>query len=832
MEYKATKFNEEQTLRDLKRMLPAQAPLKDFIFQNNLEAFQHLNFFKGLHHASDILGYKVFLSVNEFRKLYDSKRINNDVLEKIIVQKKGEQHLQEWKQKLLSKEYLNKKTPRVGRLMPFWKKTYGANIDSIVHPALFRIVCSFLDQGISIWNFPIWKDGFLLSIKEMERNSFTSFFETERPRKLLLEGDYNIEHLLNIIVGDEAYYNEYLFDQQFAHQGWSGLVSVIENRPETLMDRKIITLKEFIIFELLLEIDALDLQLGINWAPLSHKLTHPPIDIFAESHHDELLEIQTIWQEAFEWTFYDEVLSGIKQVKHTDKPILNKSFQALFCIDDREISVRDYLEKTDPLCETFGTPGFFNVEFYFQPENGKEYTKLCPAPVTPKYLIKELGAKEKRKKDLHFSKQTFSFSAGWIISQTLGFWSAIELVIDIFLPSMGAKTASSFKHMDKVATLSIENTDTNHIENGLQVGFTVNEMATRVEGQLRSIGLIDNFAPFVYVVGHGASSVNNPFYATMDCGACSCRPGSVNARTFSFMANHPEVRRLVHEKGITIPDTTIFVGALHDTTRDEIVFYDEKKIAPEQFPIHEKNVATFHTALSLNAKERSRRFESIDTKLGAKDIHHKLKIRSVSLFEPRPELDHATNAITIVGRRELTKKLFLDRRSFLNSYDYRTDLEGKLLLGIMQPIAPVCGGINLSYYFARVDNHKLGAGTKLPHNVMGLLGVANGIGGDLRPGLPSQMIESHDPIRQLVIVEHFPEVVLNTVTKLTNYEWYANNWLHLIAMHPETKEMYVLKDGKFELHTPTLQTIQTVTDINSIIETSHSQVNLPVYIHA
>ncbi len=823
-------FNQEQTFQNLKRMLPAQAPLKDFIFQNNLEAFQHLNFFTGLNQASEIFGYKVFLSLEEFRALYQSGRISEAVLDKVISTKKGEQHLQEWKNKLLKREYINKKTPRVGRLRSFWKKVYGVNVDSLVHPILFRIVCSYLDQGISIWNFPLWKEGFLLSIKEMERNSFSSFFETERPRKLLLEGKYDLEHLLKIIVGDEAYYTQYLFDQQFAHQGWSGLVSVIENRPETLMDTKKITLKDFITFELLLEIDALDLQYGKNWAPLSSKLTQAPIDLLADIHHSELQEIYALWQEAFEWTYYDEVLAGLQQKKLTLHNNEKTSFQAMFCLDDRETSLRDYLEKTDPHCETFGTPGFFNVEFYFQPLNGKALTKLCPAPVTPKYLIKELGSKKKNKKDVHFSKQTFSLSSGWIISQTLGFWAALELVIDIFRPSMGPATASSFNHMDKVASLSIENNPTTEPEHGLQVGFTIQEMATRVEGLLRSIGLVDHFAPFVYVVGHGASSVNNPFYATMDCGACSCRPGSVNARTFCFMANHAKVRALLQEKGIHIPTDTLFVGGLHDTTRDEIIFYDERHIASHHLKMHEQNMATFHKALSLNAKERSRRFESISTRLSLKSIHEKIKTRSVSLFEPRPELDHATNAITIIGRRDLTKKLFLDRRSFLNSYDYQTDPEGKLLLGIMQPIAPVCGGINLSYYFARVDNNKLGAGTKLPHNVMGLLGVANGIDGDLRPGLPSQMIESHDPIRQLVIVEHFPEVVKNTIAQLTNYEWYVNHWLHIAAIHPETKEIYVFKEGKFVAYTPLKKEIETVSDMLPIFESSHSQANLPVYI--
>ena len=114
----------------------------------------------------------------------------------------------------------------------------------------------------------------------------------------------------------------------------------------------------------------------------------------------------------------------------------------------------------------------------------------------------------------------------------------------------------------------------------------------------------------------------------------------------------------------------------------------------------------------------------------------------------------------------------------MNSYDYKTDLEGNLLFGIMKPIGPVCGGINLEYFFSRVDNQKLGAGTKLPHNVMGLFGVANGTDGDLRPGLPQQMIEIHDPVRLLVIVEHYPEIVLKTIQKAAEVnEWYINDWI-------------------------------------------------------
>jgi uncharacterized protein len=182
-----------------------------------------------------------------------------------------------------------------------------------------------------------------------------------------------------------------------------------------------------------------------------------------------------------------------------------------------------------------------------------------------------------------------------------------------------------------------------------------------------------------------------------------------------------------------------------------------------------------------------------------------------------------------VGRRELTKHLFLDRRSFLNSFDYQVDPEGKYLLSILKAAAPVCGGINLEYFFSRVDNQKLGAGTKLPHNVMGLFGVANGIDGDLRPGLPSQMIEVHDPVRLLMVVEHFPEVVLQTIQKSAEtYEWFINEWVHLTVLHPVTREFYYFKDGAFSKYSVLKHQVDTIADITPLLEL-HTE-NIPVYL--
>jgi uncharacterized protein len=826
---KTSSFHEHEVLHELKHYLPAQAPLKDFIHHNTLHAFQKLKFDQAIYSASAILGYRVSLSLVEYRSFYESKRIREEVLEKVISSRKGSAALQQWKEKALHKKFERPSPPRIGLLRANWKRHYQIDLDSMVHPLLFRILCNYLDQGISMWGFPIHHKGFLASIREMERVSFTSFFKTKRAKKLLLEGDCKIETLLKIIVGeDESLYKQYLYDQQFAHQGWSGLVSAVEDFPQTLLDPKKISIQELITLELLLEIDALDLHTK-DWSPLSSKLTEKPIDLFAEVPVTELDEVTSIWQEAFEWSYYDEVLTGIVSNEPAVKQTSKKTFQAMFCIDDRECSFRRYLEQFDPACETYGTPGFFSVEFFFKPEHGKFYTKLCPAPVTPKYLIKEIDTKEKRKTDPHFTKHSHSLFRGWLITQTLGFWSALRLFINVFKPSMSPATASSFRHMDKYSKLTIENKHVNDKENDLQIGFTIEEMATRAESLLKSIGLIQDFAPLVYIVGHGSSSVNNPHYAAYDCGACSGRAGSVNSRVMCYMINHPKVREILDSRGILIPASTQFVGGLHDTTRDEVVFFDEDALSPENLKLHKKNEEVFSTALDHNAKERSRRFESIDSHLSPEIIHEKIKLRSVSLFEPRPELNHATNTLCIVGKRDLTKGLFLDRRAFMNSYDYSIDPKGDLLFNIMKPLGPVCGGINLEYFFSRVDNQKLGAGTKLPHNVMGLFGVANGIDGDLRPGLPSQMIEVHDPVRLLIIVEHLPDIVLNVIQRQAEtYEWFINEWVHLITVNPETKELYVFKDGAFLPYKPIHQTIGKVSDITPVLE--EQQENLPVYL--
>ncbi len=839
-------FDEQHLLHVLKHYLPTQGPLKDFVHHNTLHAFQDMKFYDALFKASAIFGFQTTFSLTEYRDLYRIKRIHPEILARAITDRKGHHNFEEWHFNVVHKMYSWTSQPRVGKLRAEWKRLYPIDMDNAVQPLLFRIICSYIDQGIAISSFPFEDKGLLSAVRSLEDHSLVSFFKTKKARDLLQDKSCTITKLLEILVGKEEYFEQYVYDQQFAHRGWSGIVSTLEDRPETLLYPKKMSLEDMITLELLLEIDALTSRLGKKWKPLGDSVTQPAADMFADEPPTELQEVIKIWQDAFEWSYYDTVLSGLMLTMPTKTMTDNvptKSFQSIFCIDEREYSMRTYVERVDNQCETFGAPGFFGVEFYFQPSHAKFYDKLCPAPVTPKYLIKEIPKHNPHAhgKEVMYTKHSHKLVRGFLLSYLLGIPALGKLVANLINPTMSPAIADAFAHMDPSADLTIVHTGEQDQERGLQVGFTVKEMTDRVEKLLRCIGLAKNFAPLVYVIGHGSSSANNPHHGAHDCGACSGRPGLVNARVFAYMANYGPVRALLKKRGLSIPDTTQFVGAMHDTASDEVRFYDEQTLTDENAKLHTKNKQLFEAALDLNAKERSRRFMSISTKQRIKGIRKDIKKRSVSYYEPRPELGHGTNALCVVGRRSLTKHLFLDRRAFLNSYDYTSDSDGTLLASVLAPLGIVCGGINLEYFFSRMDNYKLGAGTKLPHNVMGLVGVANSSDGDLRSGLPLQMIEVHDPVRLLMIVEHYPEVVKKVIQSNPDlYEWFANEWIHLVVLDPKKKALSVFKEGAFVPYTPLTKELPTVHDLPRMLETAlkmktndildATQENLPVHI--
>ena len=821
-------FDKTAVLQRLQHFLPAQEPLVNFVHHNTLHAVQQLEFDTALEYSAQLFGAQVYFSLSQFRDLYHSGKISHQILQWVVKQHCPATEDESWLDKLLTYHYDERPTARVGALRGQWRELCHLDLDWFIYPLLFRLLGNYLDQGIALWPFPIAGKSFLESVRELEQLSSVSIFKTRSARKLFIDNQLQLEDLLKLVVGDAPQlFEHYLWDQQFGHKGWSGMVSVVDHNPKTLLIAKEINLEELIYLELLMEIDTLNYVLGKDWQPLAELLDRQFPEFNAPVAKSELYQVLALWQKAYEWSYYDQVLYAISSKK--SEPVTTterKGFQGLFCMDDRECSFRRYVESLIPECETYGLPGFFNAAFYYQPSGSNFLSKQAPASAKPQHLIKEYGKAKLPPKNIYFAKSSHNFIIGWLVAQTVGFWFPIKLILNLLRPTTHLAYDDSVQNLRRTGHLGIESPG-EKTESNLHLGYSLDEMTEIVYSVLQCVGLVDNFAPLIYLVGHGASSVNNPHFAAYECGACSGHDGGVNAQVVAYMANNRAVRANLVAKGITLPEDSIFIAALHDTTRDEITFSGIDNLSPAILARHNHYADAFRQALILNAKERSRRFVSINSSLSEDKIHEQIISRSLSIFEPRPELNHVTNALCLIGRRSMSRRVFLDRRAFLQSFDYASDPDGEVLAEILTAVVPVSGGISLEYYFSRVDQNQWGAGTKLPHNVVGLFGVANGTDGDLRTGLPSQMIEIHDPIRILFIIEHYPEVAAKSIARYEKvYQWFYNRWINLVVIHPQTRELYRYTGSGFEKYSPQTTGISTVNNLGSMLESSID--NLPV----
>jgi uncharacterized protein YbcC (UPF0753/DUF2309 family) len=142
--------------------------------------------------------------------------------------------------------------------------------------------------------------------------------------------------------------------------------------------------------------------------------------------------------------------------------------------------------------------------------------------------------------------------------------------------------------------------------------------------------------------------------------------------------------------------------------------------------------------------------------------------------------------------RAMSRGAFFDRRAFLISYDPTQDADGRVLEGLLLANGPVGAGISLEYYFSTVDNERYGCGTKTQHNVVGLFGVMQGAASDLRTGLPRQMIEIHEAMRLLVVVEAKIDIVTAIYQRQPPLqELIGKGWIVVAAKDPDSPAIHL-----------------------------------------
>ena len=570
--------------------------------------------------------------------------------------------------------------------------------------------------------------------------------------------------------------------------------------------------------------DVFQLAQLLGWSPHDlHRLdARDWAELVGEIEEFPEVERRRVFHHAYERRYVTQALDALT-VRAARGPVRVSAprFQAVFCIDDREESFRRHVEELVPDAETFAAAGFFNVPIYFKGAADAHYTALCPIVMKPQHWVEEdvvegLAAEHRRRATtrralgkashrVHVGSRTFA--GGTVLSAGLGVLASVPLVGRILFPRHVAhvrKTIGRLVQPPPLTQLALERTEPTPGPEPGHLGFGVDEMAASAERLLRDLGLTANFARLVLIVGHGSTSLNNPHMSAYGCGACSGAAGGPNARAVSQMLNDPRVRATLARRGLAVPDATVFVGGFHNTCKDDVTFFDLDRLPESHRAEFEEVRRVIEEACDRNAHERCRRFMSAPLTLSPAAARRHVEERSEDLAQVRPELGHVTNAMTIVGRRDRTRGLFMDRRAFLTSYDpTRDDADRTILTRLLQAAIPVCSGIGLEYYFSHVDPAGYGSSTKLPHNVASLLGVMDGAASDLRTGLPWQMVEIHEPVRQLFVIETTPEAMLRIMDRNEAIgRLCRNGWILLAVLDPDSPEIRVFRDGGFHPYRP------------------------------
>lgn len=518
------------------------------------------------------------------------------------------------------------------------------------------------------------------------------------------------------------------------------------------------------------------------------------------------------------------------------------SLQLVCCIDAREESLRRHLEELDASVETYGIAGFFGVAMYYRGAGDAGFSALCPIVMKPQHWVIEeavysleesdrtrararrwIGTAQKR-----FQAESRGPVGGAVVSTLVGPLATIPMLSRILFPRLTAmmnRTARQFIAPPAVTRLRLERspefppappsgefrmdeTAGERVTAGLVgdegLGFTLEEMAQMAEKALRDIGLTSRFAPLVVLLGHGSGCLNNPHESAYHCGACAGNAGGPNARALAVMLNDARVRRQLATSGLEIPESTHFLGAQHHTATEEIMFYDLELLPTTKIKAMRAAKSLLAEAARRNAHERCRRFESAALDMTPDEALMHVRWRSEDLAQTRPEYGNGSNAICFVGRRNRIRGLYLDRRSFLMSYDpTQDDAAMSILARILAAVVPVCQGINMLYSLSAIDPTGWGSGTKLPHNITSLVGVMDGAASDLRPGLPWQGVDIHEPVRLLFIIEATPRAILKIMAENPTIDRIIrNHWAHVATLDPTTGQMHRFTKDRFVIHDP------------------------------
>lgn len=451
------------------------------------------------------------------------------------------------------------------------------------------------------------------------------------------------------------------------------------------------------------------------------------------------------------------------------------ALQAAFCIDVRSEVFRRALEAVDPSIRTLGFAGFFGLfarhrRFASDVEELRLPVLLNPTVTTCAGAAVEAGADRAARYSARAKRAWGRFKLAAVSS--FAFVEAMGPAYVAKLLRDGLGLAGHAAPKDPAPRFQPE------LDLGarIDIGETV----------LRAMSLTDGFARVVLLAGHGASTVNNPLASGLQCGACGGYSGEVNARLLARLLNEGAVRAGLAERGLRLPEDTLFIAALHDTTTDAVTLFDRDA------PMGDHAEDLRRVRRWLEAAGRATRAERA-LRLPRAEAEADIAARARDWAEVRPEWGLSGCSAFIAAPRARTSGRNLEGRAFLHEYDWRKDSARgfAVLETILTAPVVVASWISLQYYGSTVAPDTFGSGDKLLHNVVGGVGVLEGNGGPMRAGLPWQSVHDgerliHEPLRLTVCVEAPLEAMTDILARHDGVRaLFDNGWLHLLALDGE-----------------------------------------------
>jgi uncharacterized protein YbcC (UPF0753/DUF2309 family) len=774
-------------------------PLHSFVTANPLRGFEDRPFHEAVEAGERLFGGDGYPDADAFRRAWENGRIDAGVL----------------RTKLADNGYPTDPEATLERMADAGDGRGASGARTSADPAaeqvdavLAKWLARFLDQGNAHWPMPDRGEGFYAAVLAVARHD-GEIPNRERLAELPAEPAEAIADLL-------ADYPESEWPAIFEHHltalpGWTGFIKRRIADGGAWQSAHPITLAGYLAARLALA-GLLDAPIHPGEAPGAGRTVDD-----GSGGDDDALPLPAVWLSAWEATYRDDLVEAVADASESIPPDESGTgadgerpdAQLAFCIDTRSEIIRRHVEAAGDY-ETHGYAGFFGIPMRHEGYDSEVTVDACPPILEAQHRIADRPTGVGSAKCATRDRWTATVDAATdvvdaLTANVVTAFNFVETAGGGYGLALAARTLLPDRVFDVLDGVAERIPDDHEFcepsvaydpgaGQDLHRGLTPEEKVEYAATAFELMGW-ERFARVVVFAGHASRTANNPFDSSLDCGACAGNPGGPSARVLATICNDDAVRDGLRDRGIEIPEDTVFVAGEHDTTTDGIELYAGG--VPES---HEADVERLEADLATaRAGASAERADDMGVPEGGV---RETERRAADWAETRPEWGLAGNAGFVIGPRDLTAGLDLDGRAFLHSYDHSTDPDGDALEAIMTGPMVVTQWINTQYYFATVDDAAYGSGSKVTQNPVGNIGVYQGNGGDLMTGLPLQSLLAaadepyHQPLRLSTVIHAPVERVTGILTdnpKLA--ELLDNDWLSLTVVDP-TRDHGVFHYGR------------------------------------